>query len=489
MANTLLLTVCGGGVIVERESGRLLREYFPSLKIRYIPHSGPTQVVTLYKEYALGDGRNIIIFPRNVLNFVAQANIPHRIISVLPKPIRIHHQETDPRNFLCDDQRILFNHIRPAFDHEYASVCLDLRAGYGKTFIAAALIASIAARTLYIVPTCALAKQVVQNIGAALDSHVSVAHVTGSDGIAKSRADICVAVINSVQGWCANPTAGARPCDLFSLIIFDEVHQYCSPQRLQIFWSLQVPYMFAMTATIGERRDGFDSAIAQHFSEPICADSVSGFTYADNPFKCVVHAVRYYARDEYAQNLRHESTEQVFTHYMIDQFARDEMRTDLITKETRALLDRDHSLFIFAEERAHLESIARALSERGIIHLAPEEGPGVCAVLFYGGITEEMRKLALCDCARVILATYNYAGTGVSITRMTAAILASPRYSGMKQIIGRILRRGSDETKLREVVDIIDQKTCLARQFYLRRNAYEFYGASFKKEIVRCPDS
>lgn len=484
-----LLGICHLGIIVDRKYGILFRDYFPQLRIVYYPHTGAPQTVTLYKELTQKDGRRIIIFPRDILNFVAQHKIKHNTVSLFPLVAR---KCTYSPDFLCDDQQLIFQKIRDIFAQENACACLDLRAGYGKTFIAAALIASLAVRTLYIVPTCALAKQVAQNLTAALDPHIKVEYAKGSKGIAASDAKVCIAVINSVIKWSSVLPSETHPCDVFALVVFDEVHQYCSVQRLQAFWTLQTRYMFAMTATLGERRDGFDAAIARHFGAPIIADNIPGFTYVQNPFKCHVRAVKYYARDEHSQNLKHESTDQVFVHYMIEQFARDEQRMSLIADETQLLLEKNHSLFIFSEERAHLESIAQVLHARGIAHLEtalcddkPSDERGVCAVLFYGGIANETRELALCDRARVILATYSYAGTGISIQRMTAMILATPRYSGMKQIVGRILRRGSDETIPRIVVDLVDQKTCLSRQFYLRRNAYEFYDAHIEKIIVR----
>jgi superfamily II DNA or RNA helicase len=87
--------------------------------------------------------------------------------------------------------------------------------------------------------------------------------------------------------------------------------------------------------------------------------------------------------------------------------------------------------------------------------------------------------------ARIIIATFSYCGTGISIIRMSAIILASPRYSNMKQIIGRILRRGSDTSIARDVIDIVDYRTCLAHQFRIRKNAYDYYNAKYDIQIIK----
>ncbi|MCK9603403.1 MAG: hypothetical protein M0R66_03505 [Candidatus Omnitrophica bacterium] len=137
-----------------------------------------------------------------------------------------------------------------------------------------------------------------------------------------------------------------------------------------------------------------------------------------------------------------------------------------------------------------MEAIARALDDARVASANDRECEDIAParyVIFYSGVSDEERRVALCGGARVIIATFGYSGTGISIVRMDAMILASPRYSGMKQIVGRILRRGSDAQIERVIVDIVDQKTCLARQFRLRRNAYAFYGARFERVDIYAP--
>jgi hypothetical protein len=59
---------------------------------------------------------------------------------------------------------------------------------------------------------------------------------------------------------------------------------------------------------------------------------------------------------------------------------------------------------------------------------------------------------------------------------MTALVRASPRRNGSTQIDGRILRRGSDESILRQTVDIVDINTGLRSQVTDRRKAYKLKG-------------
>jgi len=73
----------------------------------------------------------------------------------------------------------------------------------------------------------------------------------------------------------------------------------------------------------------------------------------------------------------------------------------------------------------------------------------------------------------VVLTTYGYSRRGVSLVEMTSIVLASPRRRGMRQILGRITRRGSDESILRIVVDVKDVRTALKGQSTDRRVVYK----------------
>ena len=75
--------------------------------------------------------------------------------------------------------------------------------------------------------------------------------------------------------------------------------------------------------------------------------------------------------------------------------------------------------------------------------------------------------------ARIVLTTYGFSRRGISLVEMTAIVLATPRRNGMRQILGRITRRGSDEKILRLVVDIKDVRTALRGQNTDRRKIYK----------------
>lgn len=491
-SDTVQVVVCEAGVVIDKQLGQSLKSYLKQLAIIYFPRVGPPKKCTIYKgSQRQPNGREIIILPRDSIPILwSQGQV---IQDYLPPTRQFDATIRTSLDFLYEDQQKIIAHIQHLWTTEppgsgaiksYASACLNLRAGYGKTFIAAGIISMMRMRTLYIVPMCELAKQALHDLRASLNRdgngsgiEIQIKYVTSGTEFLNVAQDpsnnvVCIAVINTIISAETLPFLARY----FSLIIFDEVHSYCSSKRINVFWRAQTRYMFGMSATIGDRRDGFDAALAHHLPPLVDAARIEGFSYGENQFRCHVRELRYYARDEYAHNLRHDATDQVFAHYMYEQFARDGERNALIIREARALVAAGHNVFIFAEERAHIELLADLLA-RG----AGPDQPTIPSVIFYGGITDESRQLALCGETHVILATYSYSGTGVSIIRMTAMILATPRYSGMKQIIGRILRRGSDPAIQRVIIDVIDQKTCLSHQFRLRRNAYDFYGATYEK--------
>lgn len=89
-----------------------------------------------------------------------------------------------------------------------------------------------------------------------------------------------------------------------------------------------------------------------------------------------------------------------------------------------------------------------------------------------GGVARDAVSNARALRAHVVLTTYGFSRRGISLPDMTALVLASPRRNGSTQTLGRIERRGSDESILRAVVDIVDVCTGLRSQASERKRAY-----------------
>jgi hypothetical protein len=90
-----------------------------------------------------------------------------------------------------------------------------------------------------------------------------------------------------------------------------------------------------------------------------------------------------------------------------------------------------------------------------------------------GGITKDAFNMARESKAHIVLTTYGYSRRGISLPDMTALVLVSPRRNGSRQIIGRILRRNSDDKIIRQIIDIVDVYTPLKSQSYERIKIYK----------------
>ena len=112
----------------------------------------------------------------------------------------------------------------------------------------------------------------------------------------------------------------------------------------------------------------------------------------------------------------------------------------------------------------------------------PEVDMELAPVVLRGGASRE--TLTEAHAARIVLTTYGYCRRGVSITEMTAMVLATPRRNGLRQIKGRITRRGSDESIRRVIVDIRDVNTVLKGQSSNRRAVYKEVDYPITKSVI-----
>jgi superfamily II DNA or RNA helicase len=374
---------------------------------------------------------------------------------------------------LDDNQQIVhdwlmemrFNHDRIASGT--AAALLNLRAGLGKTFIAAALIASLGLRTLYVVLRDNLRVQAIDDLRSVLaDCRID------AYGMRSGPNDVDVIIVNSAVGLSADAMKN------YGMVIYDEVHAYASAKRSTIFRRTMTWVNLGMSATTDERGDGLDGVYAKELAlggETIAAE-LPGFDAADVMFNIDVDIVHYWGPREYTETLTHPSTGTVFTPWMQKQLMADRCRTRLIAQYLAELYmetDDDgqpvHGIYVFAEERDHLDMIFGDLqtmfAERGWELYAPEIGK-------YVGGTKRADIRRITETCRVYLTTYGYSSAGVSVNSMTAIILATPRKAGMTQVVGRICRRNGNPLIRRRIVDIVDAGTIFRRQAHVREEAY-----------------
>lgn len=509
--------------ILQTRFGADYGKFLKKLTITYYPKVGPPKTAKMYKVISRG-GVQYIHLPRTLLKSLVPKIIPEVAISFAPA----RGINAVLLSELYDNQKIVVDQLMKIFTVERirngtACCILNLRAGLGKTFVAAGMIAKLKLRTLYIVPKRPLAKQAVDDLRACF---YQVGDEIAAEGAGAQRPIIIgkfekKAKKRDVSTVCANQdvtvividSAMLRDAEFFagySLVILDEVHTYCSDIRKEIFFKCGSWAMFGMSATTEDRKDGFDLIAhrALAFDGIIRADDMPGFNYDGVEFKAEVTVVRYNGPPEFTENLTHPSTGKIFTPFMNKQFLRDPFRMSMAIKDLRDLYNwvgpdgQRHCIYVFCEEVEPLGIIYRGFVETfgGGAIAAPEVVDGAAVIpgnndvpavngdqavigRFVGGIKDRAIS-GMRDNARIFLTTYGYSGTGVSIDKMTAIIFLTPRRANMKQILARILRRGGDMTVTRRVIDYVDNKTSIKYQLGDRLNAYRYYGMDVVEKKV-----
>jgi superfamily II DNA or RNA helicase len=344
-----------------------------------------------------------------------------------------------------------------------AGVIVNLEAGQGKTFLSLHIITYLKVKTFIIVHNELILQQWVKVISAFIpDAKIGLWY--GKQKTITEDSNIIISIINSAllyENW-----------DKIGLCIFDEVHLYCSKGRAEIFDKCQSTYMLGLSATPEDRKEKNDNTykIIQWQIGPILvASELEGYTIEEIPFKCNVNMIKYYGHPDYIETHINEYLDMVSNTKMIKQLTDDPYRIKLIVKLTKDIIQEPKTnLFIFSCRRSYLENIYKELNDDNTFMLTNE----LEASVIMGQSAQEDVDNAEKN-SRIILTTYQYFGTGKSIPRMNAMIIATPFKTGIQQFAGRIFRLGSDYTIVRKIIDIVDWETTLKSQWYSRAKYYK----------------
>lgn len=475
---------------LRRRLGNDYQKFIDNLTVRTKQTIGPDKIARAYQEY-FSDGYKFISLPRTVCQEMKKNGFIKNINNNMPLGRQINLIAEGKLN---DSQQIVVDGLmKNIYNNDNikrgtSNCTFVMGAGKGKTFVAAGVIGQIGKTTLYIAPTKHLRVQAVDDLRkmypAAIIYQVKGKEVTAIlSGETKKLfdfrlADICVCVIN---------TAIKMPTEFFNnfgFTVFDEVHMYCASEFSKIFWKSQTNCVMGMTAT-PTRTDGFDLVYKKCVGDLVTADSIleaAEYVVNDVKFTGKVTAIYYYGPPEYTVTTTRlvGGKDTVYVQGIIKQLIEDEARNKMAVEEIMNLYkDITRNIFVFSESRDHLILFADMLSNK---ILEP-------AGILRGGVSRDQITLAVGS--RIILTTYSYSGTGVSIKKMNTLVFLTPRRSNMIQILGRILRLGGDHTIQREIIDIVDAKTPLRGQFTsvrgdkaTRQKAYEFYGFPITKKYV-----
>lgn len=414
---------------------------------------------------------------------------------------------------------------------------IQMGTGLGKTRLAMAVAARGRGPVFVVVPTDGIRVQWVDEFRAVYPDLKVAAYDNPpkkSRRVAPTAAthDVVVGIVNTVRKKPGGFFAG------YATVILDEAHEYSSPKNIEVLWLAQeAPRVLGLSATPDDRPTGLDRVVYHFLGPPIRAETdIPGFDIRAVHFRGRVREVEYAGDPDYCETAV-SAAGTVSAIGTVGNLVADPARLRLVAAEVERLYNlhataspaelaefglgprpaaaatpkhpeggvRTHGVFVFAEHREYLPALRAALLGQlppGAVEV-PELGDDTPAdgaddaptddadaapadnaapaiidgdgpVVLRGGATRE--QIDQSHQARVVLTTYGYSRRGVSIIDMTAIVLASPRRHGMMQILGRVTRRGSDESILRIVVDIKDTRSALKGQSSDRRAVYKAKG-------------
>ena len=463
-------------------------QYLEGLTITHTPKIGSPQTTKMYTHVRDTSGVPCIIIPRGDLDLYKFESV-----SKIGPP-RKHPRMPRFVGTLRPSQKTVVDWVLARFTPEAIScgracLYLELKAGFGKTFIAMAIASTLGLKTAYVAPRRKLVTQGLADASRVLSADPPA--VGCQEGKFAKKISSVPESEQAITFFVVNSFLKLAPEKLreFSLMILDEAHMYHSEARRKIFKRCRHAVV-GMSATPESREDGADRVVIRELGPIVHALDIPGFAYEpESSFRGRVRVIKYHGPEEYTQNLTHESTDRMFVHYMYEQFAEDTARTAVLVAEIKWLLEwrgsagQQHCVFVFGEEKNNLEvvrsALLREMGDGNIPGFAGDVSPEILteesAGMFVGG-TSDAEINSMTERCRVFFATYPFAGTGVSIVRATAAVFVTPRKANMDQIVGRITRTGGDTSIERVVVDLVDADTGLTAQYHIRAGVYREYG-------------
>ena len=414
-------------------------------------------------DFKIIDNINYFIVPKFIGLKLAKKNI-----------IEYEYKIEERKNITFDSSTLILNNNQNIVCDEIkrkllpcsilSSCIIQSDPGTGKTYIAAGMIKILQKKTIIIVPNVYLLKQTFEVMSELFPNNKIGCYY----GLEKTDGDIIIAVINSALYYDKYETIG--------FVILDEVHGYCSKTMSNIFNVIHTQFILGITATPDIRLDGFDKMLNWYLGDIIIAKNIPGWNADDIKFTTRVIQVVYNGPPKFTESIL-SSTGIVSVPHMITMIQSDPDRNKIIINYAIELYQKGKNVFVFSDRRDHLHNLAELLKNTNI----PFEAPELNIIKLMGGSSSQTIEDAKTH-GRLILTTYQYSSTGVSIVKMNSLVLATPRRNGLEQIIGRIYRLSGDQNIERVIVDIVDNRTCLKSQFYDRKKIYDKKTPVYEKQ-------
>ena len=449
-------------------------------KTKYItiPRFGMLEILTSNKSAKYGlDGYKIV----NNIKLT-----PEHSISIERTGVFKGNQEV-VHNYLMKN---IYNPINLKFG--CAGCILNMDTGQGKSYSAAAIIGELKVKTLIITHLSTIADDWITKT---LKSQFPNNSIGQYDGRIRVDGDIVVGLIHSLNMPTIEIEINGKvkkfnPTDFFSrfgLIIYDETQKFNTKQYSKMYSKAHAPYMLGLSATPENCK--FPKASFWGIGKPVISENIEGYHKESVSFTGNVHMLKYKGPPVYTRLICNSvgNFDYAGTCSMI---ISDPFRNQVIVNRILEISDKGLNVFVFSDRRSHLKIMEQIFIQmlnkrksKTISELQSYFSGEVSEIIesYCGRVSHQLLAGGSCiadmelaeNTASVIFTTYPYMDVGKSIVKMNAIILASPRRSNTKQVIGRILRLGSDNTIEREVVDVVDWNIKLKSQWSARKKIYK----------------
>lgn len=416
-------------------------------------------------------------------------NFVNKITCNNPLPDMTYLGKLNPGN-----QEVIYNEIMTEkfsvknMNNGTAGLILDLQAGKGKTFLAMYIISQLKCKTLIVVHNENMLTQWYNHLSEKFPN-TKVGRYYGKK---KDPGDFTIGIINSLVKDVIkindNYITPREFYDNFDLVVLDEVHIFSSPENRKIYNVAQCPYMIGLSATPDEHEKKWDKINNWSVGPILRAIDIQGFLSNEVEFKGIVFKIGYYGPSEYTEHITNEKLDVVSVPSMIGQLVDDPYRLQMIINLVLRQHKKGLNILVFADRRSYLSKILDGLEkvklDSIILDNDTDVKQSIDAFKIMGGSSEQEFALAK-EKGNIILSTYQYMSTGISIQRLNSIVLCTPRKSKSKQIINRIFRLGSDENIVREIIDIVDMRITLKNQWYTRKVYYDSQNFTITDEKIK----
>ncbi len=345
---------------------------------------------------------------------------------------------------------------------------LSAPTGFGKTAVAAYVIAARKVNTLVLVHRRQLLDQWRERLSMFLNLlPSSIGQIGGGKSAPTKQLDVAV-----VQSLYVKKQVNDLVAE-YGQVIVDECHHVSAFSIEQVMRQVKARYVLGMTAT-PTRKDGHHPIITMQCG-PI-RFSLSTRSMAESaPFE---HRVLPKATDfDFKSDAADPKIHEIYAALI-----EDPDRNELIARDLVSAVRAGRSPLLLSSRTKHLDSLKRLI-----------EGEVLNVFLLKGGMGRRQRRAvdeALTavsnDEPRVILATGSYIGEGFDDARLDTLLLATPiSWRGtLQQYVGR-LHRLHDGKRVVEVYDYVDDHVPMLRRMYERRlRGYRALGYSLADDPI-----